>query len=181
MAKRKTESHAPKRSARGRPNAAVTSDRRERVQAMWVEGLSIDQIRRRLCEEDTEKRGEEVEAWNRDTIANDLVEVRRRWAAERAPAEEKRAELEAMARAILHGALTRVKVRTVKRFDEEGKVRLVDVKVPDPDYREANRALERIASIHGLTTTKLEGGVHLGVGGLSELFAALDAGGASES
>lgn len=149
------------------PTIDVTTRRRERVEQLWIEGQNIADIKRTLLDET----GEE---WSRQTLWKDLCAMRERWEKEgsKRSREHVRGELERMARRVFRDALQRKRTAAKRDIDENGKVRVTTVLLPDPDLRSANRAIERIAALHGLNVTTLDG--QLSVNGLADLFGSLD-------
>ncbi len=145
------------------PAKDVTIRRRELVEKWWIEGMNLADIRSRLLQDTNEN-------WSRQTIWKDLCGIRERWEKEggKRSREQVRMELERMARRVFSESMTRKKTATRREQDKNGKVVTTTVLLPDPDLASANRAIERIAALHGLNVTTLDG--TLNMKGLTDLL-----------
>lgn len=152
---------------RRRPSKDETAKRRLLVEKLWIEGHNVAEILR-LVEKETK------ETWTRPTIYRDLDWIRGQWEKEgsKRSREGVRGELERMSRLVFSQAMSRKKTarRSEVIKDQDGNERVVTttVLIPDPDFGAANRAVERMAALHGLNITTLDG--QLGITGLSDVF-----------
>lgn len=134
------------------PTKLETEQRRAKVEAWDIEGLNLHEIIERL-------RVETGVDWSRPTIYKDLRVIRERWETEQHKRSRSnvRASLERMSRKLYRAAMERKKPVTRRERDAEGKLVVTTVLIPDPDFAGANRAIERIAAMHGLNVTMLDG------------------------
>lgn len=150
------------------PPKDVTAHRRRRVEELWMEGHNVADILRTI-------ESETGETWSRPTIYKDLDYMRKQWETEgsKRSREHVRGTLERMARKVFVAAMSRKATVTRRTKAADGKLTIDTVVIPDPDLAGANKALERIAALHGLNVSMVEGDI--GLGGLADIFGALDA------
>jgi hypothetical protein len=166
---------AAAKKSRGSVPKAATDERRRWVEELWIRGMNISELARRVAKETGID-------WSRKTIARDLKYVRDRWGKESSERtrECRRGELDRMARLVYQTAMDRKKAITVREAvkDEKtgkptGDYVTKTIAAPDPDLPSANAAIQRLQSLHGLDIAKVEGDVT--VTGLAALFGQLAA------
>lgn len=145
------------------PTRQETAQRRRIVEQMDTDGFNLHEIIDAL----REKTGE---TWSRRTIYKDLDAIRAQWELEghKRSRTNVRAALERKLNRIFRTAMEQ-KTTATRRELVDGKVIVTTVLIPSPNLKEANRAVERTAAMHGLNVTTLDGSLGIG-GGLADLF-----------
>ena len=168
--------HRPKHPRGGVPRSEIDR-RRELVAALWIEGFSVQEITR-IVNEKLVPAG--AQPWNRMTIDRDVKAMREEWAlSDRRAPEHVKAELERMSRNVFKKALQLEKAVQVRTRTEKDGAIVETIRTemqPAPDLKAANRAVERLAALHGLNITRLDGTVGVS-GGITDVIHALLSGG----
>lgn len=145
------------------PTRAETIARRRIVEQMSVDGFNLHEMIAALIE----KTGQ---TWSRKTIYKDLDAIHAQWESEghKRSRTNVRAALERKLNRIFRTAMEQ-KATATRRELVDGKIVVTTVLIPSPNLKEANRAVERTAAMHGLNVTTLDGSLGIG-GGLADLF-----------
>lgn len=161
---RKGKKRGPRPGKAKSPTKAETIARRRLVEQMDVDGFNLHEMIATLVE----KTGQ---TWSRKTIYKDLNAIHAQWELEghKRSRTNVRAALERKLNRIFRTAME-LKTTATRRELVDGKVVVTTVLIPSPNLKEANRAVERTAAMHGLNVTTLDGSLGVEAGSLADLF-----------